>query len=328
MLVFVFTLSIFMSAALLFLVEPMIAKMMLPSLGGTPAVWNTCLVFFQVLLLAGYLYAHAAIKWLGRRSQILLHAALVLLPLGLIGLLPLHLPSGWVPPSQSSPVLWIFGVLLVSVGLPFFVLSSTTPMMQRWFAESGHKSASDPYFLYAASNAGSLIGLLAYPLLIEPMLGLGIQARFWTGGYVFYVLVTVACAAIAWQVSGPGRRLATNQNPALPALSWSQRTQWIALAFVPSSLMLGVTTALTTDVPAIPLLWVFSLALYLLSFVLVFARRPPISHEWMIRREPFLLLAGLIPTVSQTKLPFVAQERSRRRRGRYGVGLRVGFQPM
>src|SRR5437899_3197217 len=180
MLVLAFVLPMFLGAALLFLVEPMIAKMMLPMLGGSAGVWNTCLVFFQAMLLAGYFYAYAIERWLGRRVQIALHMALVLLPLAIVGLLPLHLPAGWVPPTQSSPVLWIFAMLLVSVGLPFFILSSTAPLMQRWFAESAHKGASDPYFLYAAGNAGSLCGLLAYPVLLEPLLRLHTHSVLWS----------------------------------------------------------------------------------------------------------------------------------------------------
>jgi len=305
MLVLAFVLPMFLGAALLFLVEPMIAKMMLPMLGGSAGVWNTCLVFFQAMLLGGYFYAYAIERWLRRRAQIALHMALVLTPLAVIGLLPLHLPSGWVPPTQSNPVFWIFGLLLVSVGLPFFILSSTAPLIQRWFAESAHKGASDPYFLYAAGNAGSLCGLLAYPVLLEPLLRLHTHAVLWSCGYLFYVLSIGICALIVWRspaVSEP----ATSAEIEQPAAGdmWKERFHWIALAFVPSSLMLGVTTALTTDVPAIPLLWVLSLAIYLISFILVFAKRPPISHAWMIRREPFLILAGLIPTVAQSKLSF------------------------
>src|ERR1035438_951487 len=179
MLLIVFAVSMFVSATLLFLVEPMMAKMALPLLGGTPAVWNTCLMFFQAALLCGNLYAYAATRWLGRRTQIAAHICLALLP---FAVLPLHIPFGWEPPAQSSPVLWILGMLTVAVGLPFFVLSASTPMLQRWFSQSGHKSAHDPYFLYAASNAGSLVGLLGYPLLLEPTLRLGAQSHLWSYG--------------------------------------------------------------------------------------------------------------------------------------------------
>ncbi|MBB5057528.1 hypothetical protein HDF16_002234 [Granulicella aggregans] len=303
MLLIVFTLSMFASATLLFLVEPMIAKMLLPLLGGTPAVWNTCMVFFQIMLLAGYFYAYVAMKWLGRRTQIVVHLTLVLLPL-LVSSLPLHLPRGWEPPTQNSPVFWLLGVLVVSVGLPFFVLSSSTPVLQRWFGDTHHKQASDPYFLYAASNVGSLAGLMAYPFLLEPLLRLSEQSRLWKSGYIIFVLMTLACAALVWNSKS---RLATmnlaEAETAATKRIWVERLRWIALAFVPSSLMIGITTALTTDVPAIPLFWVLPLALYLISFILVFAKRQLISHDWLVRRMPFLILAALVPVVSQTKLP-------------------------
>jgi hypothetical protein len=306
MLVIVFSASMFLSAALLFLVEPMIAKMMLPMLGGTPAVWNTCLVFFQAMLLAGYLYAHAGMKWLGRKTQIILHGILALAPLVWIGLLPLHLPLGWEPPIQSSPVPWILAILLVSVGLPFFALASNTPIMQRWFADSGHPQAADPYFLYAASNAGSLAGLLIYPLLLEPRLRLSAQSRLWTYGYILFLAMTAACAILVWNRAAASTLVpdADCEEMAWNGI-WRERLRWIALAFVPSSLMLGITAALTTDMPAIPLIWVLPLALYLISFVLVFCKRPPISHEWLIRRLPFLSLAALIPVISQTRFPLI-----------------------
>jgi hypothetical protein len=302
MIVIVFSVSMFLSAALLFLVEPMLAKMMLPMLGGTPAVWNTCLVFFQAVLLAGYLYAYAAMKWLGRRTQIAVHLCLVVLPLAIVGLMPLHLHAGWVPPAESNPALWILMMLLIAVGLPFFALTSSTPIMQRWFSESGHPYADDPYFLYAASNAGSLVGLLAYPLLLEPLLPLSDQSHLWSLGYMLFVAMTAACALLV----GGRRRARENPQPdtdeeIVVAGAWKERLRWIALAFVPSSLMLGVTTALTTDVPAIPLFWVLPLALYLVSFVLVFARRPLIPHRWLAWWLPLIMLLALFPVVSRFK---------------------------
>jgi hypothetical protein len=303
MLLLVFTFSMFASATLLFLVEPMIAKMLLPTLGGTPAVWNTCMVFFQTMLLAGYFYAYVAMRWLGRRAQIVVHLSLVSLPL-FLSVLPLHLPRGWEPPTQSSPVFWLLGVLFVSVGLPFFVLSSSTPVLQRWFGDSDHRQAADPYFLYAASNVGSLAGLLAYPFVLEPLLRLSEQSRLWKSGYMVFVAMTAACAALVW--NGRSRLAAVPPEPVeapSPRGIWRERLRWIALAFVPSSLMIGVTTALTTDVPAIPLFWVLPLALYLISFILVFAKRQWISHDWLIRRMPFLILGALVPVVTQTKLP-------------------------
>ena len=307
MLLIVFTVSMFVSATLLFLVEPMMAKMALPLLGGTPAVWNTCLVFFQAVLLAGYLYAHASTKWLGRRTQTVVHIGLALVP---FAVLPLRIPPGWEPPAQSTPVFWILGMLSVAVGLPFLLLSSSAPVLQRWFAESGHLASSDPYFLYAASNAGSLVGLLGYPLLLEPTLPLSLQSHLWGYGYAVFVAMLPVCGVMVWR-----RRpdiAASDEVPreavelAEKGTNWSERLRWIALAFVPSSLMLGVTTGLTTDVPAIPLFWVLPLALYLLSFVLVFARKPPLSHSWLNRRLPALILLSLFPAVSKSELPLVA----------------------
>ncbi len=291
----------FVSATLLFLVEPMLAKMVLPMLGGSPAVWNTCLVFFQAVLLAGYLYTYAVTKWLGRRGQIVVH---LLLALTAFAVLPLHLHAGWTPPTDSTPVFWILGMLAVTVGLPFFILSGSTPLLQRWFAQTQHKGAKDPYFLYAASNLGSLVGLLGYPLLLEPALRLGAQSRLWMVGYIAYVALTATCGALIWRA----RSAQTDEIVAEPARedaapSWRRRSRWILLAFVPSSAMMGVTTALTINVPAIPLFWVLPLALYLLSFVLVFAKRPPISHNWVLRRLPLLLLFSLITFVSGVHLP-------------------------
>jgi hypothetical protein len=308
----VFAIAMFFSACLMFLVELIVAKMALPLLGGTPAVWNTCMVFFQAVLLGGNLYTYAATKWLGRRLQIAVHSVLALAPLMV---LPLRLPAGWEPPAQSSPVLWILAMLSVAVGLPFFLLAASTPMLQRWFSQSGHKSGSDPYFLYAASNVGSLVGLLSYPLVIEPSLRLSTQSAMWSYGYGVFTLLTVACATMAWRSKADAgtRDSAQPLEPAQEDESgdaqentgamWRERPRWIALAFVPSSLMLGTTTAITTDLPSIPLFWVLPLALYLLSFVLVFARRPWVSREWLVRRQPLLMVGALVPAVSKTKFP-------------------------
>ena len=304
--IFVFGISMFVSAALLFLVEPMLAKMMLPSLGGTPAVWNSCLVFFQAMLLVGYLYAHTVIRWQRWRSKIAVHCAVIALPLLLPGLLPVHLYHGGEPPVQTTPVYWLFGMLLMSVGLPFFALSSTSPILQGWFAGSKHASARDPYFLYAASNAGSLAGLLAYPFLLEPLLRIPRQCQLWTYGYIAFVCLTAICALMVWKRNA--------QNPAQETLTssigesdttWVQRMRWIAMAFVPSSLMLGVTTALTTDVPSIPLFWISPLALYLLSMILVFSRRIILSRERVATAVPAFILLGLIPMVSRLRLPLI-----------------------
>jgi hypothetical protein len=200
-------------------------------------------------------------------------------------------------------------MLAVTVGLPFFLLSSSTPILQRWFSQSTDKPASDPYFLYAASNAGSLVGLLGYPLLPEPTLRLSEQSHHWSYGYILFVVLTVACGLLVWR--GQSARNPVDVAPqdeigdSSAESSWRQRLRWIALAFVPSSLMMGVTTALTTDIPAIPLFWVVPLALYLLSFVLVFASLKSFAHAWIVRRLPYLLLLSLLAFVSRLHLPLL-----------------------
>ena len=300
----VFGVSTLLSAALLFVVEPMIGKMLMPLLGGTPAVWNTCMVFFQAVLLAGYLYAHTVLRFVPPRAQGAVHLLVVLSPLLVVGLLPPHVPAGWAPPVETNPVGWLLLLLLVVIGLPFFVLSTNTSIMQCWFADSGRSDAQDPYFLYAASNAGSLAGLFSYPLLLEPLLRLHIQALLWSTVYALFVVLTAGCAFYAWQWQDRIARTAIRTaSPSRNAhsISWSVRWRWIAFAFIPSSLMLGVTSAITADIPAIPLFWILPLAAYLISFVLVFAKRPLVSHSWLQERFPLLILAGLFPAVSQTR---------------------------
>ncbi len=303
----------FASAALLFLMEPMFVKMVLPLLGGTPAVWNTCLVFFQTVLLCGYAYAHLSAKLLSRRGQARLHLVVLI---GALLTLPFRVPAGWAPPARHNPVAWLLLVLGVAVGAPFFALSASTPLLQKWFSHSGHPSASDPYFLYAASSAGSLCGLLAYPLLLEPAFGVGAQTRLWASWYRLLVLLVLVCAALVWRVSDtagtfvgeppPNEAIHDSASEDRDDLDLRRRARWVALAFVPSSLMLGVTSELTTDIPPIPLIWVLPLSLYLLSFTLVFARRPLLSHRWLVRRLPFLILAASIPVLTKTYLPLTA----------------------
>jgi hypothetical protein len=270
----------FLGAALLFLVQPMLAKLVLPYFGGSPTVWNTCTLFFQALLLAGYLYVHVSTRRLGPRRQPWVHLGLLLLPLLV---LPIGLPDHPAPDPGTEPALWLLRVLLVAVGLPFLLLATTGPLLQRWFSWSGHLRAQDPYFLYAASNAGSVVGLLGYPFVIEPTVGLAAQTRWWSIAYGGFLLLVGTCGVLAAREARrgpvvedePGRP--ATEEPALP-VSVSQRLTWVALAFVPSSLMLGVTTHVSTDIAAIPLFWTVPLAVYLATFVVAFARssrRPP-----------------------------------------------------
>ncbi len=277
-----------MSAVLLFWMEPMFAKMILPLLGGSPSVWNTCIVFYQTLLLLGYFYAHATTKWFGLRWQVVLHVLLLLL---VFITLPVDVAKGWTPPLSSNPVLWLFLLLLISVGLPFFTLSATAPLLQKWFAFTVHPSAKDPYFLYSASNLGSLIGLLGYPLLIEAYLSLSLQAKSWSVSYILLAGMISACAIMALKSSRIGmRHLNSETIDASLGLKATQRIRWVLLAFVPSSLLLGVTNYITTDIAQVPLLWIIPLAIYLISFVLVFSPKPVIPHRLMVRVQPFLLV--------------------------------------
>ena len=283
----VFSVALFLNAALLFAVQPMFTKAVLPLLGGTPSVWTTALLFFQVALLLGYLYAHHAAGRLPPRAQAAVHVGFVVLA---ALALPIARPTGWSPPETGSPVPWLLAVLTVSLGAPFLALAAGAPLLQRWFARTGHRSAGSPYFLYAASNAGSLAALLAYPTLIEPRLTLGEQSRAWALVYGALVLLLAACAALA-----AGRVAVASSAavapPAVPtrAPSARERATWTLLSFAPSSLLMGATTYLSTDVAAVPLLWVVPLALYLLSFVFVFARRRVLPHGLMLRLQPLVI---------------------------------------
>ncbi len=286
-----FSLAMFFGATLLFIVEPMFGKMALPLLGGSPAVWNTCMVFYQGALLAGYLYAHLAPKWLGVRRQAAFHLGLLLL---ILFTLPIGIFHSWTPPTTTDPVLWLMLLLLLSVGFPFFVVSTTAPLLQKWFTHTGHASAHDPYFLYGASNLGSLLALVAYPTLIEPWLRLHHQAWAWTGGYVLLLTLVSLCGMTLWRASGQAALAAglgaAASASAVSPLTLSQRLWWVLLAFAPSSLLLGVTTFLSTDIASVPLLWIIPLFIYLLTFVLVFARKPLIPHRIMVFLEPFVII--------------------------------------
>ena len=321
-----FSLTLFLSAALLFTVQPMFAKMVLPLLGGVPAVWNACLVFYQAALLAGYLYAHLSLAWLGPRRQAVLHLAL----LGLAWLaLPIHVAQGWLPPATTFPAPWLWMLLAVSLGLPFLAVSASAPMLQAWFARTRGPAGRDPYFLYAASNLGSLLALLAYPLVIEAQATLARQSGGWAIGYGLLMALVAACAVTLWRTpveiaenapSPPGHHAQQGRLPSCrvrqagegrkqpsPAADDSQgarrvfdrpairrRLRWLALSLVPSSLLLGVTTYISSDIAPMPFLWVVPLALYLLTFVLVFAPRTILPLRWMVRLQPFLIVAAVV----------------------------------
>lgn len=268
----VFALALFTSAALLFWVQPLVAKMLLPLLGGAPAVWNTCMVFFQALLLAGYAYALLLSQRLSLKNQAILHAVL-LLAAGFV--LPFTLSDRVLAslPTQSSPIGWLLITLLVTVGPPFLLLSATAPLLQRWFSHSTHKAAHDPYFLYAVSNAGSMLALLGFPFLLEPGFAIRTQSWIWTVGYAVLVALVITCATLLNSRRAASRQTTVGEDQPVVTVAGTQRFEWVLLAFVPSSLMLGVTTFIATDVASVPLIWIIPLALYLLTFILAFGNK-------------------------------------------------------
>jgi hypothetical protein len=290
-----FGVTIFVSAALLFSVEPMIAKMLLPVLGGTPAVWNTCMVFFQAALLAGYGYALMLSRW-SLRTQLTVQ---MLLLTGALISLPIGLSSAWISsvPASGNPSIWLLACLAATVGVPFFVISSNSPILQKWFSHTGHSLAKDPYFLYSASNAGSLLALLAYPALMEPHLTLKLQSTVWSSVYLLLLLLMGLCALLLWRSrtvttkeSGTGEESEDESE----VLTVRRRVRWVLLAFVPSSLMLGVTNYITVDIASAPLLWIIPLALYLLSLIFAFAQRQIFSLRWTMLIIPGATLVLLL----------------------------------
>jgi len=361
-----FSLTLFISATMLFLVQPMIGKMILPQLGGTPLVWSTCMVFFQGVLLVGYGYTHLLTTTQPPRRQVIIHMVLIMLP---FLVLPFSL-GNWEPDTDTSPLI-VFGHLVAQlclmVGLPFLAVSTTAPLIQKWFGHTDHPTASDPYFLYGASNFGSLIGLAAYPFIIEQFLPVTpvadqgrfvSQVHFWTLGYAIFVALVVGCAVVVWQAIGkklnepsaPVADTVTTQPVAAPVAATSitsspkrrtarldtatpkdekvataatpiantpnneitlwRRLRWIGLAAAPSSLMLGVTTFMTTDIAPVTSFWILPLALYLLTFILVFARWPVVwtgtPHTVVMFVQPCVILFLVLKmNVHDIQLPYV-----------------------
>ena len=279
---YLFLTTILIGSFLLFLVQPMVARMALPRLGGAPAVWNSAMLVYQALLLAGYAYAHRLSRE-APRKQAIIHIAVLLvaalwLPLGL---------AGFSPPANGSPIFWVPWLLIASIGPLFFAVAAQAPLMQRWYVLTGNQG--NPYALYAASNVGSFTGLIAYPLLVEPFMPMLSQNWLWTGIYAVLVLAVALTGRLLWKSRG-----ATETAPvaaaAMSSIGWRRRAYWIVLAAVPSGLMLSTTSHLTTDLMAMPLLWVIPLGLYLLSFSIAFAdnQRPAF---WIGKVAPLVLLA-------------------------------------
>jgi hypothetical protein len=285
----VYTAAIFTSALLLFSVQPLFTKMVLPRLGGSPAVWSVAMVFFQSLLLGGYAYAHYLMQIRNRIVPVAVH--LVLLIIALLTL-PLSIANGWGEPPTSGYAFWLLGLFAVSIGLPFFALAANNPLLQAWFVRTGHPNGPDPYFLYASSNIGSFLALLSYPVLLEPMFTLRTQNLIWTSLYGLLILLIAGCGVLLLR-SPANVVVEQSDDTDAPAPSWALRARWIFLAAVPSGLLIAVTAHISTDVAAAPLLWVLPLSLYLLTWVLVFQSRPLLPHKWVLMLQP-LAIAGVI----------------------------------
>jgi hypothetical protein len=287
----VFIAAIFVSAALLFAVQPMFTKLVLPRLGGSPSVWSVAMVFFQAVLLAGYAYAHFLMRFAPARVAVVVHVVVMLMA---TLMLPLAIATTWGRPPADGEALWLLGLFTVSIGLPFFALSANAPLLQAWFARTGHSAAKDPYFLYAASNIGSFLALLSYPFFIEPFARLPDQTGYWSYVFYFLILLIAACGMLLWRSPGRLPRDTDAVSGRVRAPSWQDAAIWVVLAAIPSGLLVAVTAYVSTDVAAIPLLWVIPLALYLATFVIVFARTPLIQHEQAVMFAPVLVIALIV----------------------------------
>jgi hypothetical protein len=275
-----FALTLFLSALLLFAVQPMFAKMVLPRLGGSPAVWSVAMVFFQAALLVGYAYAHLLVRFLPLRLGAMVHLGLM----AAAAAMPIGIATGFGAPPETGITIWLISLFAASIGLPFAVLSASAPLLQGWFAATGHPGAGNPYVLYAASNLGSFAALLAYPVLIEPLLPLHLQTQFWSFGF----------AAVAVLIAGAGLFIVRKQNlaaaeAAAEPASLNDRLAWIVLPAIPAGLVIAVTSYVTTDVAAAPFLWVLPLAIYLLTFVAVFRKRPWMRQRTVAWAVPFMV---------------------------------------
>jgi hypothetical protein len=302
-----FTATTFLSALLLFAIQPMFAKMVLPVLGGSPSVWSVSVFFFQAALLVGYLYAHLLINKAPPHLTGIIHLgacvlAFVCLPIGMVT---------WMgDPPHGEPYFWQLGMFAASIGLPFVAVSANAPLLQAWFARSGHPDARDPYFMYAASNLGSLIALLGYPFFLEPAFGLSQLTHLWAYAYALLVLAIAASFLLmrGAQVGGVPETAAAPAGEAATATAaptLAKRLTWIGLAFVPAALLTAFTVHITTDVASAPLLWVIPLAIYLLTFVLVFRDPPLIPREALLFVHLVALAIGLIALSFQTNDWFI-----------------------
>ena len=288
-----FTVTSFLGSFLLFLIQPMAARILLPEVGGSSALWSTALAFFQIALLAGYIFAHYSTTLLDPKRHRVAQGAVVALPLVV---LPVALPEGWHPPVDVPPSAWVLFALLIMVGLPFFALSTASPTLQRWLSWTDHPDSADPYFLYSAGNVGSVLALVGYPVVIEPRLDLDEQGLLWATVYGLFVVATLGCALVI----RPDRSRPQAAVQPLPG-PVPGRFRWFLLSASAAALLVAITQVLSVDIAPFPLLWVVPLLLYLLTFVFAFRRGGPPSTRVL---RPLAL--ALSPFVAVFVIPGVA----------------------
>ncbi len=292
-----FLAATFLSAALIFVIQPMFTRFVLPRLGGAPSVWSVAMAFFQAVLFAGYLYAHLLARNTSARTSVVVHCivtatALIWLPLGIA--------SGWGQPPATGEAIWLLGLFAASIGIPYLALSANGPLLQSWFARATHGTGANPYALYAVSNGGSFLALLSYPLAIEPLMTIVGQSRLWSVGYLLLMLLILTCGALVW-VSRPALASVHSGDNAGEDAPWQgtreqapslvELAKWSALSAVPTALLVAVTAQISTDIAAIPLVWVVPLALYLLTLVVVFGRWSADAQSLIDTAVPWALLA-------------------------------------
>jgi hypothetical protein len=292
--------ALFLSALLLFAIQPMFAKMVLPRIGGAAAVWSVAMVFFQAALLLGYAYAHLLSRALSPAPSALIH-------LGLLAVaattLPIGIAQGFEAVPQGGFEFWLLALFAASIGVPFFALAASAPLLQNWFAASGHPHAANPYVLYAASNLGSFVALVTYPFVVEPLFTLHIQVLMWSVGYLLLMLLIATLAITVARAGKPSVDIAGSAKVAAPTIA--ERTMWVVFAAIPAGLVVAVTAAISTDLTAAPLLWVVPLSLYLLTFVAIFRDRAWVAHKRVLSLVPFAAVA-LIATASTVIRPFLS----------------------
>ena len=301
--VILFVLTSFLTASLLFVVQPMVGRMVLPAFGGSPQVWTTSMLFFQVALLLGYGYTHLTTTRLSSRAQPWVHLVVAFVPLVLLPIGLVVAPSG---AGGLAPSIELLGALTVGVAGPFVLIATSGPLVQRWFSWTDHPRSHDPYFLYAAGNIGSAVGLLAYPFVLEPVLTIEQQSLLWAGGYVVALVLLAACALVVRARGSSAGQVPVNTTSGsagvLPRVGADASNgsigarrigRWLLLAFIPSSLMLAVTTVITTDIAAVPLLWIAPLGIYLLTFTVAFSTAGPRALRWATLAAPVTVVAAI-----------------------------------